>query len=226
MQSILLIAKNNKNSLEYAISISKKNKIDQIDITVENFEKIIGIEDVRNIQKKLFLKPIKSEVKSVIIDAFLGLTVEAQNALLKVLEEPPANTIIIVAAISKNFFLPTILSRCRIIEIKEESKILSDKEFSVYQNVLADLTENTIAKKMKLAQDFGKSREETLIWLEQMLAVIRKMMIDEVNSVKKNGSNRSFYYLDVIRNVQKTHTIIKTSNVNQRFALENLFLSL
>jgi len=79
---------------------------------------------------------------------------------------------------------------------------------------------------MKLAQDFGKSREETLIWLEQMLAVIRKMMIDEVNSVKKNGSNRSFYYLDVIRNVQKTHTIIKTSNVNQRFALENLFLSL
>jgi len=94
MQSILLIAKNNKNSLEYAISISKKNKIDQIDITVENFEKIIGIEDVRNIQKKLFLKPIKSEVKSVIIDAFLGLTVEAQNALLKVLEEPPANTII------------------------------------------------------------------------------------------------------------------------------------
>lgn len=226
MQSLLIVSKDKKNSLKHAMSVCLKNKIENIDINTESFEKIIGIEDIRNMQKRLFLKPIKSDVKSVIIDASLGLTVEAQNALLKVLEEPPANTIIIVIAISKDFLLPTILSRCKIIALKETLTQLSDKEISLYQNALDDLTENAIAKKMKIAQDFGKSREETLMWLEQMLIVIRKKMVDEINNSSEKNELTINNYTSKIGKFQKTHTIIKTTNVNQRFALENLFLSL
>jgi len=227
MQSLLIISKDQNNSLDYAMSLCKKNKIDTIDINAENFEKTIGIEDIRNIQKRLFLKPIKSEIKCVIINASSGLTTEAQNALLKVLEEPPANTIIIVTATSKDFFLPTILSRCKIIVLKETLQELSDREISIYQNIIKWLVEDEVGKKMKLAQDLGKTREESLIWLEQILTVIRKKMIDEISNSSENNKNfSSSYYLYILKKFQKTHTIIKTSNVNQRFALENLFLSL
>ncbi len=73
----------------------------------------IGIDEIKNLHKKIFLKPINSEVKAVIIDDAEMLTTEAQNALLKVLEEPPSYTIIILGAANSDSLLPTILDRRR-----------------------------------------------------------------------------------------------------------------
>ena len=67
------------------------------------------------------LKPFKGKTKVVVIQSYESITKEAQNALLKVLEEPPANTLIIILTLKKEFLLPTILSRCKIINLKEEN---------------------------------------------------------------------------------------------------------
>ncbi len=227
MQSILITSKNKKNSHKHAAWIASNNKIDNLDIDIVSFEKIIGIEDIRALQKRLFLKPIKGNVKAAIIEAYEGLTIEAQNALLKVLEEPPENTIIIVTIPNKNLLLPTILSRCKIIELKEEFKEPTEKEISQYLNILISLPKSSMGEKLKLAQDFGKSREDAIIWLEQMSVVVRKSLI---NSIKNNSSIRQEFsasgYLNILKLLEETYTAIKTTNVNQRFALENLFLSL
>jgi len=222
MHSILIISKNRESALEKAIDICKQNKINDIDITIENFEKIIGIDDIRNMQKKLFLKPFRSKIKSVIIDSFPGITLEAQNALLKILEEPPSNTVILLIAENSSQFLPTILSRCRLIEIKEKIQF-SDELILEYQKKITEIARAGIGKKLKIAQDYGKSRKEALIWLEKMLFAIRKIMLDSVNSSAKD---KQAFYLNALKNFQKTYTIIKTSNVNQRFALEDLFLKI
>ena len=60
------------------------------DSTIKQNTQSIGIEDIKLMQKKIFLKPIKSDLKAIIIDEAHLLTTEAQNALLKILEEPPA----------------------------------------------------------------------------------------------------------------------------------------
>jgi DNA polymerase-3 subunit delta' len=76
----------------------------------------IRIEQIRELQAKIAFNPLEGENKVVIIDEVEKLTPEATASLLKTLEEPPANTIIIL--ISNNSFAlpPTILSRCRLIK--------------------------------------------------------------------------------------------------------------
>jgi hypothetical protein len=83
-------------------------------------EKSIGIEAVRDLERALSLKvPSAATVNRVVIieDAHV-LTGEAQNALLKTLEEPPAGTTIILTASSEQALLPTIRSRVASVPVK------------------------------------------------------------------------------------------------------------
>lgn len=84
----------------------------------------LSIEAVRNVQKLLQLKttgtkPIR---RIVCLEHADGLTQEAQNALLKVLEEPPADTVVILTTQSKRMLLPTILSRVQVLRVHPPSQ--------------------------------------------------------------------------------------------------------
>ena len=80
-----LIRSFDKNKLnEKWQKITNKEKIDKFDITIVSPEKTMGIGDVREAQKKLYLKPFKSEKKAVILDAYLGITIEAQKKETKI----------------------------------------------------------------------------------------------------------------------------------------------
>ena len=70
-------------------------------------------EDIKKIIDNSLLVPIESDKKIFIIDNFSSANVSAQNKLLKILEEPPRNTIIILLVDNENNVLPTISSRCR-----------------------------------------------------------------------------------------------------------------
>jgi DNA polymerase-3 subunit delta' len=109
MQSILITGRDKQNLRQAAQKICAENKISRFDVEVIETEKTVGIGDIRKLQEKLFLKPIKSETKAVILEAFLGMTADSQNAFLKVLEEPPNDTIIMILTSSLDFVLPTVL---------------------------------------------------------------------------------------------------------------------
>lgn len=216
MQSILIIGKKEKTR-EEAKNLIKENKISKFDVDIIETEKSVGIGEIRSLQKRIFLKPGQSEQKAVILEAFFGMTTESQNAFLKVLEEPPANTIIIILANSLDFFLPTVLSRCNLINLEKTTK-LSGEEVGENFKLLADL-KNNYSKALVIAQDNSKDKEAALQFLEEMMV-----------SVHDNINNNQDFSLEelgiVLKNLQKTYTIIKTANVNPRFALENLFLNL
>lgn len=96
--------------------------------------KSIGIEAVRELEHFLALKlPVKPEIgairRIVIIEDGHRLTIEAQNALLKTLEEPPDNTLIILTASSAQHLLPTIVSRAQKIELEKPSLQDAQKYF-------------------------------------------------------------------------------------------------
>ncbi len=213
MNSIIIVSKNREDTSAALSEIYQKKSIESVDQDLYTFEKTVGIPDIRAIQERLYLKPIKSKNKAVIIDAPQGLTTEAQNSLLKILEEPPENTFIMLVTPNKNSLLPTVLSRCKVIEIKEDVS----GEFSDTSDTLNQLASCGVGEKLRLAQDFSKTKEETLLFLQNLIMAARKKLIE--NPLDQTN-------LKMLKEIQKTYGIIKSTNVTPRLTLENLFLSL
>lgn len=82
----------------------------------------IKIEEVRELQSWLNLKPYEAKVKVFILIDAGRLTTEAQNALLKSLEEPPPQSLIVLMTERRGDLLETIVSRCREIKVSPFSE--------------------------------------------------------------------------------------------------------
>ena len=125
---LLLVGKNGSGKLSLAnylvntiLGTSKtiKNGIDYIVISPN--DGLISIENIRDINTFLRLKTVGESTfrRAVIIEHAEAMPTGAQNALLKLIEEPPEDTLIIMTVDSKNSLLPTVLSRLKQIDIKK-----------------------------------------------------------------------------------------------------------
>lgn len=103
----------------------------------------IKIDQIRYLQKKIQEKPIISDKKVYIINDANLMTVEAQNCLLKTLEEPPEYATIILIGNNENSFLATIRSRCIILHFKALENI-EIKRFLEEKYNLKDLSSNVL----------------------------------------------------------------------------------
>lgn len=216
MQTLLVVGSDKKAREDVAKKILSDHSIDRLDVTVVVNEKALGIEDVRSLKKHIFLKPILGKSKAVILQDAHTATVPAQNAMLKVLEEPPENTLIILTAERKELLLPTIQSRLSLVELETEAKPVGESN-THYHTALKQILSKGVGEKLKLAQDVSKSREEALLFLKGTIIAAREKLIAKPSSHQ---------YLILLRSLKTTHTTIATTNVSPRFALENLLLNL
>lgn len=81
----------------------------------------LKVEQVREVTKFLSLKPYQSPFKIVLFLRFEEANANAQNALLKTLEEAPAHALLILTADNAEQLLPTIVSRCEVIRLRPTS---------------------------------------------------------------------------------------------------------
>jgi DNA polymerase-3 subunit delta' len=79
----------------------------------------IGIKRVRGLIGEIAFQPIEARYRVVILDPADQMTVEAQNCLLKTLEEPPSRTVILLVTSNPYALLDTIRSRCRLLHFGE-----------------------------------------------------------------------------------------------------------
>ena len=77
-------------------------------------KKRIGVDEIRDLIGKLSVASYEGGWKTVRVDSAGSMTAQAQNSLLKTLEEPPPRTVFFLAAVSVREMLPTIISRCRV----------------------------------------------------------------------------------------------------------------
>ncbi len=98
--------------------------------------KNIKIEEIRKVKEVLNLKPYESSVNVCVIEDAHMMTVEASNALLKVLEEPPGRSLLILISSKKDMLLPTVVSRCA--EVRFRSLPIKDTKEIVMNNSGAD----------------------------------------------------------------------------------------
>lgn len=86
-----------------------------------------GIDDIRELKEAVYTLPFESTYKVYIIDEVHMLTKEAFNALLKILEEPPAHVVFILATTEEEKLLDTILSRCQVFRFNSPSRAVLTK---------------------------------------------------------------------------------------------------
>ena len=99
-------------------SLSRNNP-DIIYVTREEGKANIGVDVVREkIVNDVDIKPYSNKYKIYIVDEAERMNQQAQNAILKTIEEPPEYAIIILLTANHNAFLQTILSRCVLIQMK------------------------------------------------------------------------------------------------------------
>lgn len=215
MQSFLVITTDQQKQQAYLDIFHTKHNISIFDRMIIDEEGSLGIALVRALQHKLFLAPYQGKEKSIILLHAENLTVEAQNALLKVLEEPPSFAYIFLIAQKQDQLLPTILSRCQIIILEqnknEEQKIYPDDE------VFMKLITGTLGQKLALAEKVSSEKDKGQKWLEQAIQYFRKKMLEETNEQTQ--------YAAILVQLQETYKLLQTSNVNPRLLLEHFLLS-
>lgn len=228
MTSFVIVARDREKRITYANEYCRKLEIDAFDITLierdAEAKSSIGIEEVKNMQKKIFLRPLKSKTKAILIEESHLLTTEAQNSLLKVLEEPPSNTIIMLLSESKENLLPTIISRCKVITLEEEKKELSEKEREEYAAFIERLPTMTIGERLKKAELLAKDKEKGIEWIEKLILVLREKLLQ--TTLHNLNSSLTSHLSTLTSHFSKLHTLLRTTNINPRMAIEDTFLAL
>jgi len=170
-------------------------------------EKKIGIDIVRRLQIWLQKKPYQALKKIVLVKKAENLTVPAQNAFLKILEEPPKNSIIILTTQNTNLLLPTITSRCQIVRLP---LVFPQKKELKYKKNAINLP---IGEKITLSREIGKNKIEAQLWLKIQRSFYHQQL--------KQGNNQAWKVVAEINQAEK----MLEANVNPRLVIEYLLLN-
>ena len=230
---MLLAVKDTENSPDFSI--------------IEPDGNSIKIEQIREFQKKVSEKPIISNKKVYIINDSDKMTVEAQNCLLKTLEEPPEFVTIILIGSNENSFLSTIKSRCMILHFEKISdeqiqKYLQDNhQTEINSKIMLEACQGSIGKALEIKdkQELYQNTEQVVNSLERKdkidilnmsdfiykskddkLEILNYMNVLFINLAKINSK-----YADCIAIVEETKRRLQ-SNANYDICIDNLLLSL
>ncbi len=175
----------------------------------------IKIAQIRKLQTDIIVKP-HSKYKIYIINEAQTMTVEAQNALLKTLEEPPEYVIIIMITNNKESLLDTIKSRCDIIKFSPialvdlTNYLIKNEIDETRATILATFARGSIKNAMELSQsaEFAIMREDIQTYIETLLEKNILDILDIPNSIEKYKKDINIV-LDMIINYFRDIMIVK-----------------
>ncbi len=136
---------------------------------------IISINKIRESRSWLAQTPISSDKKVLIINSANAMNTEAQNAFLKILEEPAKNTYIFLLINHKDQVLPTIYSRTVPFYFSGKPVIESEnQDNSLIQNILKEDSSN---QRMRVWLEAGVEKEHIQDWIESLIPVLRAELL-------------------------------------------------
>jgi len=169
-----------------------------------------GIDDVRSFRRELAITP-RGKVKAGIIRNLEALTPQAQNALLKTLEEPPPNTYIIGTTTEPEMILPTIRSRMQEV-ILTEQKEKTNSELAKKLIAILDLTPG---KRLQALDSYAQTRDQAKTFIEDSLLSIEE-------ELRKHPTARLTALSRNLLTARKQLSV----NVNHRAVIDNIFLTI
>lgn len=138
----------------------------------------ISVDDIRTqLNNDIVIKPYSNQYKIYIVDEAEKMNQQAQNALLKTIEEPPVYAVIMLLTTNADSFLQTIRSRCITLNLKSvkndviKSYLMTEKKIPDYQaDVCAAFAQGVVGKAIKLASsdDFNELKESALSLIKRL----------------------------------------------------------
>lgn len=155
----------------------------------------VGVDDIRDqVTDTIQIRPYNGSYKIYIIDESEKMTIQAQNALLKTIEEPPAYAVILLLTTNPDAFLPTIISRC----VQLKMKPLKDSVIREYlisrlsvpeslAEVYAAFAKGNLGKAVRIAQseEFQHMYEELLHLLKNVQDMDISMLLNYIKKLKE-----------------------------------------
>ena len=176
------------------------NQPDIIKVTHEK-PNTVSVDDVRaQISGDIGIKPYSSPYKIYIMNEAEKMTTQAQNALLKTLEEPPEYAVILLLTTNVNALLPTILSRCVVLNMKPVSDhlirkyLMEELQITDYKaEVCVAFARGNLGKARQLAfsEGFENMKSEALSVLKYIQDMELSELVSAANRIKEYKLDRN-----------------------------------
>ena len=229
------------------IEFVNSNNPDYYEIGLLEDENSIKIETIRQMQKRVQELPIVSERKVYIIDDSEYMTKDAQNCLLKTLEEPPEFVTIILIVSNENMILNTIKSRClkmyfnNLSEVELKNYINENLETSDFTPNMLKACDGSIGKAKKIYENreiyleldriFNDIENYTLTDVISKLDILYKSkdeiqeILEYLNTIFINKAKQNIKYIDYIKYVEETKRSID-ANCNYDMSIDKLLFEI
>ena len=211
---------------DYNIIREKENLYNQIlSGVVEEFKILDGkemkVQDVRNAFSSVYEKPLIIEKRIYIINNFEYLNNSSQNALLKILEEPPFYVTIILTSKTLNGILDTIKSRCQKIYLAEKIENRKIGKDNILSEVIDDKIKEDILNILENSNIMKKSQ-----YYSKYSDIITKENIEEILNILENIIyENSMIYNSIYRIIIETRRRVKI-NCNFEMTKDYLILNI
>ncbi|MCP4107930.1 MAG: DNA polymerase III subunit delta' [Desulfobacteraceae bacterium] len=178
------------------------------------------IDQIRSLCGALAMKPYEAKVRVAILSGAHTMNPEASNALLKVLEEPPGRTVLILTAIQLSDLLPTIVSRCQHIRFspvpqKKLEAFLIEKGVDSKEAVIISALANGSLAKIGLSPNMPGIRN----WINR-----RNWLINELEAMTDTGYVSSARVLAFAEKLSKNKETLQDSLEIMKLWLRDLII--
>lgn len=193
--------------LQFAKQLAGYLETNSWDITAPLLDSSVignGIDEIREGIRFLWQKPLRSRKKTLIISEADNLTPEAQNAVLKIAEDPPAHGLIMLLVKNPDTLLPTVRSRFQKIYLSDLIEVVLEDE-----NLAKDFLRSDIAKRKEIIKDIVEDDQKIEVFIT---ALIKELRRDKI----KNWT--------ILKDLLNRWTIINNFNTNKRLQLESALL--
>lgn len=222
MQTIIIIGSDietKQHAVEKYLATWGISRFDRI--TPESDTPSIGIAQIRSFAKRLSLKPQQGTKVAGVIMEGEKLTVEAQQAMLKTLEEPPSHAYLIVCVPNTAHLLPTIISRCICNYLPQTPKESGSQKNSPRTQEILAVLDLPPGKRLHYLSTIGSTKDDLVAWIHETIHALRDEIISK-NTPPPGVTRRYSYILHRLIDAQK----YSENNINLGLYLEHIFLTL
>ena len=198
-------------------------------ITPEGKSDTIPIGRIRELQAMLVNKAPEGQCRIAVFQDAHRMHEASQNCLLKTLEEPPAHTLLLLLTGQPQDLLPTVLSRCRVTEVRDEGFVPAQADLELVQDVLSAIQQEGYTAVFKKAAFIHGSRKDRLPDLISALAFsLRESLVEALrlsNGRRQEPGAGCAGYQEALEQVWRAGYLLER-NVQPLLVLEDLLLSI
>lgn len=184
----------------------KRKELQAIIIKIKPQKNQYSIQEIKEINREAHV--FHQQVRIYLLEEFHLSSLEAQNAFLKLLEEPPTNTQFILTTPSIHLLLPTVISRTKVI------RFISKKEEKSNQLVMIKIEKliNLAKSKLSFSSFNFNDKDSAVNFLDNLIIFFKKKLLEEKNS-----------HL-ILKEVLKVKNLLENNNLNPQIAIDHLLI--